>query len=348
MNLRLLCLIFALVVIGAGSIAGGGAGASVQAAGLTQPVLETWSANPSLGARARTQVVVGLPSTAAEVGKLTLYVPAGYAFDPSDPPGTHEGHVFMATTSDFADGDLTAVNPVAYVNTPQAQACAPGGHAGVWIMDFSAGLFSSQAVTVPLYIDPTSPDEASLGSYKLQACLPLAKIASPGGWPLGSRVRGLSMELTRLTNPTSMGLYVWRAFVDNPDANGNPDPATAYELRADTPLPAKLTMTRRYVRRHHRALLAGQLMMPASPVAGIPIGLYRRDSDGFWHRVASTRTLANGSYRFRPVTKSGTYGAEAWTTGDCNGDSTAPNGCLSESLAAVDSPNVRVVVPRHR
>lgn len=351
MSLKLLFAVSATVVLSACWVAGAGATAtataSTQAAALVRPELDTWSASPRLGVRAAMQVGTRLPDTAAEMEKVTLYVPAGYTLYPADPPGTREGHVFMDTVHDFAYGDLTSLSPAAYDNTPQAQACAPGSHVGVWIMDFSDGLFSSQTVTVPIYIDPTSVTDASLGAYKLQACLPLAHIASPGGYPLGSRLQDLTLEFARLTNPTTAGLYVWRAFVNNPDPNGNPDPATAYEVRSDMPLPANLTLSGRFVRSHRRAVLAGQLTAPAASVAGVPVGLYRRGSFGFWTLVASTRTVTNGSYRFvRPIRKTATFGTEAWTVADCKGDSTAPNGCISESFAAIDSRSVKVVVPR--
>ena len=358
MNVKLLLAASASAVLGAGWFAGSGAAtgyalstasASAQVAAVAQqPELDTWSGNPSLGVSAPTEVVLRVPAAAAEVGKVTLYVP-GYSLNLAAQPGTLEGRAFMVTASDFADGDLRAVNPAAYINTPQAQACAPGPHSAVWIMDFQDGFFSSEAATVPIYIDPTTADEAALGTYKLQACLPLASLGSPGGWAIGSKLRGLDLEFTRLTNPASAGLYVWRAFVSNPDLNGNPDPSTTYELRSDMPLPARLTLTSRFVGKHHRALLSGQLTTPASPVAGIPISLYRRGAYGFWIQVASTRTLSDGSYRFiRRIAKTGTYAVEIWGIGACNGDSTAPNSCINETRAALDSRSVRVVVHKRR
>ena len=246
MNLKLLLASTALVVLGAGWFAGAGATAdltarsgaatSQAAAAAHQPELDLWSANPRLGVKAATGVAISIPAAAAEMGKVTLYVPAGYTLDPTAPPGTAEGHVFMRTASDFAYGNLKAVDPQAYVNSPQAQACAPGQHAAVWTMHLEFALSSDTAV-VPIFIDPTTGNEAALGAYKLQACLPLAFMSSLGGPPLGKRVRELGLEFTRLANPTSAAVYVWRAFVSNPDSSGNPNPSTTYELRSDVPLP---------------------------------------------------------------------------------------------------------------
>lgn len=344
MNVKLLSTACALAAVCAGCLAGVGAGA----AAVPQPELDTWLAKPSLGARAMKEVAVSIPAAAAEAGKVTIYVPSGYALNPSGPPGTHEGYAFMATASDFAFGELQAVNPAAYANSPQAQACAPGAHMGVWIMHFEDGFFSSQSSTVPIYVDPTSGDEAALGAYKLQACLPLAAVVSPGGSPIGTPLRGIELEFTQITNPTSAANYVWRAFVSNPDANGNPDPATTYELRSDMPLPAKLTLTKRFVAKHHRARLSGRLTTSAAPTGGVTVTLYRRSGFG-WKSVASTQTRADGSYRFtHPIAKTGTYATETGAVGACTGASTAPNGCLSETRAAIDSPNVRIVFGRRR
>jgi hypothetical protein len=304
MNVKLLFAVFALALVVAGWFAGAGATATnavrggttfAQAAAAPQkPELDLWSASPQLGVRATTDVLLSVPNGAAEAGKMTLYVPAGYPLNPADPVGTKEGTVVLQTASDFAVGDLKAADPAAYVNTPQAQACAPGAHVGVWTMNLGFDV-SSTKITVPVYIDSTSGSETALGAYKLQACLPLAGVASPGGSPLGSRVQDLDLEFTRLTNPTSAGLYVWRGFVSNPDASGNPDPTTTYELRSDMPLPAKLGLTGKLDRKHHRAVFSGRLSAQAMPVGGVPVSLYRVTRDGNWTYMGATQTSATAS-----------------------------------------------------
>jgi hypothetical protein len=356
MNLKLLLATTALAVLGAGWFTGSGvtadltarsgAATSQVAAAAHQPELDLWSSDPRLGVKAATGVAISVPAAAAEVGKVTLYVPAGYVFNPAASPGSTEGNVFMQTASDFGIGKLKAVDPAAYVNSPQAQACAPGPHAAVWTMHFDFGI--SSAAVIPIYIDPTSGDEETLGAYKLQACLPLSSVASAGGPPLGSRMRTLGLELTRGANPASAAVYVWRALVSNPDAFGNPNPSTTYELRSDMPLPAKLTLSGKFDRRHHRALLNGRLTTQMSTVSQIPVTLFRLGKDGFWTPLASARTSANGSFHFlRRITKTSVYSVEIWAIGACNGDSTAPNGCISETRGSIDSRNVRIVVPRH-
>lgn len=352
MSLKLLFALATVVVLGAGWTGGAGAtvgnassSRSAAAAVARQPELDTWTPKPRLGVKAPTELDLSLPPAAAEAGKLTLYVPAGYALNPTATPGTSEGYVSILTDSDFGFGDLKAANPAVYLNTPQAQACAPGPHAGVWVVHLE---FVDSSITIPIYVDPTSGSGAALGAYELQACLPLAVLASPGGSPLGSSVRELDLDLTALTNPSSAAVYVWRAFVSNPDAGENPDASTTYELRSDMPLPAKLTLAGKLSRRGQRVILSGRLATPASTVAGIQVTLYSLLRQcGCWRSLTSTRTSTGGSYRFvRPIKKTTTYGVEAWAIGACSSDSTAPSGCINETRAAVDSRSVRVVLPR--
>jgi hypothetical protein len=357
MNVKPLLAALALALVGAGWFAGAGASAgyrqhtpavSAQAAAAPQkPELEAWTAKPSLGAASPTELALSFPSTGPEAGKATVYMPAGYTLNLAAQPGTVEGHVLLATASELALGNLKVVNPANYDNSPAAQACAPGGHVAVWIMNFKAGIFSSQTMTIPIYIDPTSGDETALGAYKLQACLPLANVASPGGWPIGSRLQVVAVEFNHMSNPTTAADYVWRAFISNPDVNGNPDPTTTYELRSDLPLPAKLTVSARYVGKHRRSVLSGRLTTPSAPVGGVTVTLYNL-SGLFPRPVASTQTQSDGTYRFAPIARTGWYGTEATSLGDCSAASTAPNGCVDETLAAIDSPSIRVVIHKHR
>jgi len=285
-----------------------------------------------------------------EVGKITVYVPAGYGLDPTASPGTREGHAYFLTGSDIGVGDLTAVDPAAYDSTPEAQACAPGSHAGVWAMPLDF-LISSERAVVPVYVDPTSGAETALGAFKLQTCLPLAIIPSPGGWPIGMRLRDLTFEFTRFTNPGAAGVYTWRAFASYPDPRGDPDLSTTYEVRSDMSLPAQLTLAARFNREHGRAVLRGRLTTQTLPTDGIRIALYRVTRQGTRWRVATTRTSTNGTYHFaRTVGRTSTYVTEASGIGSCDGRSAAPHGCIDETRSAVDSSTTRIVVPsrRHR
>lgn len=361
MNLKLLQAVFALAVVGTGVFAGAGATAppltpfsrtasSRPAATLRRPKLVAWSQSGRPGVGASTEIRLGAPAAGAEVGKVTIYIPAGYRLDLTAPPGTIEGHVVLLTGSDVAVGDVVAEDPAAYADVPQAQACAPGPHAAVWAMalDF---LISPMRAVVPVYLDPTTGSETALGAYKLQTCLPLTLIPSPGGWPMGSRLSEFTLDFARITNPAADGVYVWRAFVSNADESGNPDSATTYEVRSDVALPANLTLTGRVDREDGRAFLNGRYTAQTLPTGGISIALYRVTRTGTGMHVATTRTSADGSYHFvRRSAETATYRTEVSRVGDCVDPSTAPRGCVDETRGAVDSPDTRVVVPsrRHR
>jgi hypothetical protein len=313
-----------------------------------RPALDTWSKDPGLGVKARTDISVRVSDVGPEVGKVTVYVPAGYGLDLTAPPGTKEGHAYFLTGSDIGVADLTAVDPAAYDGTPEAEACAPGSHAGVWAMPLDF-LISSERAVVPVYVDPTSGAETALGAYKLQTCLPLAIIPSPGGWPIGSRLRDLTFAFTRFTNPATAGVYTWRAFVSYADPSGNPDMSTTYELRSDMPLPAKLTLKGRLDRRHGRGLLTGRLTTRMSPTAGLRISLFRVDRRGARTHLATTRTAPDGWYRFvRSIAKTSAYLTEVSGITNCTGNSSAPHGCVDETRGAIDSSPARVAVHHRR
>jgi hypothetical protein len=352
LNLKLLPAFSALAIVGAGWFAGTGATATPQtrlsrtpsAALRRRAELDTWSDDPRLGLRARTDISVHVSDMGPEVGAVTLYVPAGYRLDPPAAPGTKEGHVYLLTGSDIGVGELTAVDPAAYDDTPEAQACAPGAHAGVWVMSLDF-LISSERAVVPVYLDPTSGAETALGAYKLQTCLPLALIPSPGGWPIGMRLRDLTFQFTRFTNPAVAGVYTWRAFARYPDASGDPDSSTTYELRSDVSLPAKLTLTGRFDSKHGRTILSGRFTDQTSPTGGLRVALFRVGAHGALMHVATTRTSANGSYHFvRSMAKTSTYRTEVSGIGVCAGDSTAPRGCVDETRGGIDSSDTRIVV----
>jgi hypothetical protein len=309
-----------------------------------RPVLDTWSGDSHLGIAARTDVSVHVSDAGPEVGKITLYIPAGYGLDLTAPPGAKEGHVFFLTGSDIGVGDLTAVDPAAYDPTPEAQACAPGAHAAVWVMPLDF-LISSARTVVPVYVDPTRGAETTLGAYKLQTCLPLAIIPSPGGWPIGSRLRDLTFEFTHFTNPAVAAVYTWRAFASYPDPSGNPDMSTTYELRSEMPLPAKLILKGKFDPKHGRAVLSGRLTTQTLSTGGIRIVLYRVSPQGSRSQVATTRTSPNGSYHFaRSIPKTSTYLTEVSGIAKCTGNSAAPRGCIDETRGAIDSPHTRIVV----
>lgn len=158
---------------------------------------------------------------------------------------------------------------------------------------------------------------------------------------------GTRIPAGSLRNPNSKAVYAWRAFVSNPDAHGNPDPSTTYELRSDLPLPAKLTLTARADPNHHRAALDGRLTTYTLPVARVPIALYRRPSCGCWRYLTGRkrRRTAHTASSFRSG-RPRRYSAEAWEIGACSGDSTAPKGCIDETRAVIDSPTIRIVVRR--
>src|SRR2546425_1263869 len=96
-------------------------------------------------------------SSPPPVAKIVIYVPQGYGLT-STPAGTTVGTIDATaevggTTLTIPTGNIVADNPANYTSLPQAQACAPGAHAAVW-------LAKPANFTIPIYVDPTSGAES--------------------------------------------------------------------------------------------------------------------------------------------------------------------------------------------
>src|SRR5205085_2340317 len=119
-----------------------------------------------------------------------------------------------------ATGKVFVDNPANYLT----QTCAPGTHAAVWLLKTTA---AGQEVDVPVYVDPATPDVASMASYTLTECF-----AAPVG-ATGLRLGELNVDLTSgITNATATANHLWRVLVTPFGADGTPSLTGATELQA--------------------------------------------------------------------------------------------------------------------
>jgi hypothetical protein len=299
-----------------------------------QPSLDLYPGSTSLGRVSDTEADVYLP-TSTEMAKLVLYIPTGYGLDLTKPNGAHVGEVvaWKNFTSFPEFGNLAAVDPAAYASNT----CVPGAHQAVWLLILDD---TTQLPPIPVLVDQTSGAETSFGAYKAQLCLP----SSAGGT---MRIRELDLDFEILTNPATQGAYKWRVLV-TPYAGGTPNDAGTFELRATVPLPVRLTLHGRYDRKKKRALLTGQLSSPVFDTGRVFLALYT-NSSGFFHYTGELKTDAHGRYSLRRRIKHTTrFGLLTDTYYDCDAGSPAPAGCVSDTLAAIRSPEVKVVVPKRK
>jgi hypothetical protein len=236
---------------------------------LTQPSLVVIPATTTLGAVADTEVALTLAAEGAATAKVMLYVPRGYTANLAQAPGTKLGTVRVRETVGGTypelSGRIIADDPAKYVSDPRAQACAPGTHAAVWVIQ--VGTF-----TVPMYVDPTPATEASLGAYSAQVCLASPDVPeSAGGAPNGLRLIEADMDFkSTFTNPPTPDTSAWRAIV-TPYVSGTstPNPVGTDEVRALTFFPFTIGIKGHYDGKTHSAILTGWV----SRVTAHPVGI---------------------------------------------------------------------------
>jgi hypothetical protein len=282
-----------------------------------------------LSRSATTQLELYIPWWAGEIARFVVYIPSGYRVDLSSPPGTAVGLVVAWSGFGGHIGRLTADAPSTHIGN----ACAPGLHQAVWLMELDAGAVERP---VPLFIDRTTGAETGLGGYRVEACLPSAT-------ETGRRIAMLELDFDQLTNPPRAGAYTWRAFVTPYDSRG-PNERRTFEVRSTVPLPMRLTLHGRY--HHTGAVLTGRFTSPAIDVSGMPVELFRKVGR-YLEPVRWARTRAGGRYTFRQrIRGRATFRAATGAIAPCL-SSPAPAGCVSETIAGVASAQI-VVGPRRR
>jgi hypothetical protein len=287
-------------------------------------------------------------------GRITVYVPAGFEIYPDRPAGSGVGAARIyaadytggATTLSLLDGDITAVTLDAAAETA-AQACSPGPHIGLWNLRLS---LLGKPLDLPIYLAAAGPADPAGAALRLDICPP----AIDAGPVLP--IEQLSVQLPELTAPATHGSYLWRALV----APLAPDRRTilaeqAYELRALVPVPHKLTLTGAYIAKTHTAQLRGSLRANGHARPGVRIKivkLIRTITPGGYtihdSLAGTTHTDATGAFSFRAHISrtTGFIAIAADTTNACQGTTSAPRGCLSTTIAGLESDPITISTPR--
>jgi len=304
----------------------------------------TFATAPGASSDVALDLVVSSPPP---VAKIVIYVPQGYGLTTSTPAGTTVGTIdAMAevggSTLTIPTGNIVADNPANYTSLPQAQACAPGAHAAVWVA-------KPANFNIPIYVDPTSGAETALGAYKLQTCLPSP--TDPTSPAPGTRLTEAELGFTRtvLTNPSTPGAYLWRVF-NTPYVAGTatPNPAGTYELRSAVFIPASLTIKKKsYTKKTKRAVLTGKFSLLGQALKGIRVFVFSVASDGSVKVIGTPKTNKKGIYSLKvKVTKTTTFSAlVVGPSGACDATpaSPAPAGCVNETDTSIFANFLRVV-----
>lgn len=285
------------------------------------------------------------------LAKTTMYVPAGYSLKLGDAPGSRIGETYVAYLDgggfSSGDGTVTTGDPATLPGDPAAQACAPGSHAAVWVVSYKAG---KQTGSVRFYVDPTSGAETSLGAFKLVACF-----VSPDATPAGPYFIEFDVGIrsSALTPPSARGTYVWRLFA-TPwiDGTTTPNTAATFEARSHVLVPHVLTEHARYLPKTRRLVVGGRLLGLGQPRRG-RVWVAAGPPNGQLRLLGHPRLRSNGSYSLsaRVPEKRRARVLEVWVfrveaPGLCPGSSTAPAGCVDESISPPETHAVRVRIPK--
>jgi hypothetical protein len=293
--------------------------------------------------------------------RLVIYVPDGYRVRTSLAAGAVIGgagvvYVRAARPSAvrYVTGRVKQGNRGRLSQSPSAQACAPGAHLAVWVVNLKTQPVAS---VLRIYVQRTLPAERALGAFKLTACPP-----SPYGTTARAGVRprirlvqiALSFRSRRpvFTRPVAAGTYMWRLLVTPYSVDGSaPNETGTFEARARVEQPHVLNLHVVYLRKARALLMSGRLLARGKPRPGVRIRFYAAHSTGTT-RFGNTRTRADGRYSLRrrlwlrrdPRVLYFGAGADA-VKAPCSAPSVAPAGCVDENLSPPAFAAVTVRLP---
>lgn len=284
--------------------------------------------------------------------RVDIFVPHGYGVRGGEPVGSQIGSLYGEVSdpsglsdSVFLDGDLVVDDPAMYAANPSAQACAPGTHKAVWRASLA---ILGHPFDLPIFVDEAA--SSSGAAYVLRLCPTWAPDAL---FPKGLAAGALSLYFANaLSVPTDPGRYTWSAFVTPAPAGSlTPEPGRTFEVRAVVPHPHTLTLTARHDEKAKTVVLSGRLMAAGEPRAGVSVsfGAYVNSSEDF-SNFGPVTTDASGKFSIRRRIESTTqFSASVQQDSGflpCTAPSTAPAGCLTETISAPSGGSAYVRVRR--
>jgi hypothetical protein len=279
------------------------------------------------------------------VAKVTLTAPAGYTPKLDHAPGTDLGSMNALLYSVGGSpvtglgGRVVADNPARYVSDPAAQACAPGSHAAVWRVRLTD---NTQTFELPIFVDRAG---AAAGSGATLRWCPVWP--SPSG--VGFTARSLDFTVEGVFGKLeASGQNSWSALMSPPLPSLAADESRTFEARAHEPVPHEVKLRPRYDARKHMVDLAGTVTAAGRPEAGASLHFHvLREWDEDVSVVGPVVTNAAGRFSFKArIAESEQYIASTVIKPRrCSAPSSAPKGCVLETVAA---PPHTVAVVRAR
>ncbi len=290
--------------------------ASPAAASYT-PRLLVDSPREAVGGSHETLIKAAIPETDDASAKITIYVASGYTIDlpaVGAAIGTAKQTLLVkepAGTKVALVGGVKALDPNTQANRTLATGCtgAPA-HEAVWKLDLSVGGTGINPNDVFVFVDRTTPAEAMIGSYKLQACFrspdipPVLGGQAQGGKPIEFELRIKDV----FGGPTDAGDHTWRAiFTPYTAGTGVEDPDGTVESQAIVRLPVELTLApklktqKRKIKGKLRTIrflrLSGRISEGGTPLGGVRVDILTssKSAKAVKH-IRTLRTDEDGRY----------------------------------------------------
>ena len=271
----------ALLTLAATAMFGANAALAANTGSIT-----VWHTPMVLAGSQSTTIHVTVPQTTDPIGAANIYVPSGYGVNVSQPAGTSIGTVDATAFARDAgltlplNGTVVTDNPANYTAASTVCASTPTSQA-VWILNLS---IATIMLKVPLYVNPTTGPETSLGAYKLSICLPPpdVPVGTPGRALQGAQLLDAIFTVNGIfTTPTGGGLLKWDTlFTPYNPGQGTPNTAGTFEARAFVPLPIILSLQASYKKATKTYTLSGRMSKGGLPASGLtsrsPAGPRRR------------------------------------------------------------------------
>jgi len=311
--------------------------------------IAVWHSPMALGASSSTTIHVSIPKSTDPLARLAIYAPSGYGATLNQAPGANIGSV-TATAFSYdtqltlpLEGTVNTDNPASHT----ADACSPGTHAAVWILNLSV---SGQTLQVPMYVDPTAGAEAALGAYKLVICLPPPDVpaGTPGRAAFGAQLLDAQFTVNNIfSTPPAGGLVRWESlFTPYNPGKGSANAVGTWESRAFVPLPVSLTLGTAYTKKARTFTVRGKLSEGGLPVSGVTVSVRSGASPAKLVAERKGTTTAAGTWsvkgRFgvrpkKPVYFKATASVKErdYTAQGCQSPlapTIAPAGCVSATL----------------
>ena len=287
----------------------------------------------------------------AQPAKITIYIPAGYQLNASQAPGakigTTTGQVFARDVGIPLPltGDVIVADPAQHTK----DACSPGTHIAVWLLNLSV---AGQTISLPVYVTATSGTEAGLGPAKLEVCLGPADVpmGTPGRSPNGAQLLEATFTVQNTITPPS-GPARWISFW-TPYAAGKPTPNPAGTVEARSIVgPGAVSLRAKIVNRKKKIVrLTGVVTQSGVAVGGARVSLLINSRSRF-----SARSNARGGFAFRlqntnrRVTTTffqavATVAARDVTTTGCVNPTMPPVPCVSATAGGFTATSKKIKV----